>query len=186
MSRNDFEYQGWVLRKVDESLQLGKFDCGDVPMNVYFRRRSKQFRRHLLIESYHFCPAEYHEAAPIVLVDLCNDAIRRGDITEPDDLTDHRKQFLQVFPAVKIARLGRDIHFKGRGISKHLFNALKLFFRQDNRTGCRFLTLDAYQSRVPLYEECGFIRTLAPEDEAGGDTVPMLFDLYSLAVPPEK
>lgn len=89
-----------------------------------------------------------------------------------------KKRYLETFPAVKIARLGRNVKFRGMEASVHLFNALKIFFTEDNRTGCRFLTLDAYRDRVPLYEHCGFIRTLAEEQEdTQKRTVSMLFDL---------
>lgn len=91
-----------------------------------------------------------------------------------------QKRYLETFPAVKIARLGRNVEFKGMGATKHLFNALKVFFTENNRTGCRFLTLDAYRQRVGLYEECGFIRTLVEADEdARKRTVSMLFDLLT-------
>ncbi len=148
-------------------------------MNAYFRRKSEKYRRQLLVQSYHFCPLEYEGTEPIVLVDLCNDVVCRKMLPDLNVIPD-KKRFLETFPAVKIARLGRNIKFKGLGAAKHLFNALKVFFTENNRTGCRFLTLDAYRERVRLYEECGFIRTLVEEEEdARKRTVSMLFDLLS-------
>ena len=88
-----------------------------------------------------------------------------------------KKRYLETFPAVKIARLGRNVRFKNKGISAHLFNSLKLFFTKDNRTGCRFLTLDAYPAKVGLYEHCGFIKTLHDDDARPQRTVSMLYDL---------
>lgn len=52
------------------------------------------------------------------------------------------------------------------------------FFLEDNRTGCRFITVDAYRGAVPFYEKNGFTRTLAPEDEdPDAPTVSLFFDL---------
>ncbi len=161
-------------------------------MNQYFRRKSRKYRKYLLVQSYHFCPVEYQEPVPVMLVDLCNDSLCREIIPglqEKAGLSD-KKRYIKTFPAVKIARLGRNIAFKNMGASIHLLNALKMFFTHNNRTGCRFLTLDAYPHRVGLYEKCGFIRTLAPNDLASGDNnesdraVSMFFDLMPFA--PEK
>ena len=184
MERNEFVYEGWALRQVSEDLKFSKFDCGDTAMNVYFRRKSKKFRRQLLVKSYHFCPREYTGNEPIMLVDLCNDVIRRDVIPQVSKgKIEKQKLFLETFPAVKIARLARNKIFAGNQMSVHLFNALKLFFLQNNRTGCRFLTLDAYPQRVPLYELCGFQKTLADEDISDeSENVSMFFDLITLNV----
>ena len=180
MNQNELIFGDWVLRPLaDLDLHVSHFDCGDFEMNAYFRQKSKKYRKQLLVQSYHFCPMEYEGNIPIVLVDLCNDVVCRKMLPDPEIIPD-QKRFLETFPAVKIARLGRNVKFKGMGAAKHLFNALKFFFTENNRTGCRFLTLDAYRERVGLYEDCGFIRTLADEDEnTQKRTVSMLFDLLT-------
>ncbi|MCQ2225529.1 MAG: GNAT family N-acetyltransferase, partial [Paludibacteraceae bacterium] len=49
----------------------------------------------------------------------------------------------------------------------------------DNKTGCRFLTVDAYLDAVPFYEKNGF-SLLTTEDEDSTYTRLMYFDLDSL------
>ena len=177
VNRDEFIFGEWVLRPLAPDLQVSRFDCGDLEMNTYFRRKSKKYRRQLLVQSYHFCPIEYTGTEPIVLVDLCNDVVCRKILPDMEVIPE-KKRYLETFPAVKIARLGRNVKFRGLGASAHLFNALKMFFTRGNRTGCRFLTLDAYKERVGLYESCGFIRTLIDdEQESQKQTVSMLLDL---------
>ena len=176
MEKCEFLYDGWALRKVTNALDIENFDCGDPHMNRYFRKESENYRRHLLVQSYHFCPFEYTEPTPVMLVDLCNDAIRKDELSaDREDTIDDSG----TLPAVKIARLGRNTIFRGNGLTPHLLNALKALFVWNNRTGCRILTLDAYSGLVGLYRRCGFEPTLEAESEGGkGGVVPMFFDLY--------
>ena len=49
------------------------------------------------------------------------------------------------------------------------------YFIIDNKTGCRFITVDAYRSAIPFYEKNGFL-PLQEEDD-GSPTRLMYFDL---------
>ena len=177
MDRNECVYRGWKLEKIPAGLHLAHFDCGDFTMTTYFRRKSKLYRKQMLVESYHFRPLDYTEPVPVVLVDLCNDAIRREHIPDLEQRVTSKKTYLETFPAVKIARLGRNRVFSGGGAGKALLNALKFFFTSENRTGCRFLTVDAYPKIEGFYSECGFVRTLANSEANPNETISMFFDL---------
>ena len=54
----------------------------------------------------------------------------------------------------------------------------------DNKTGCRFITVDAYVDVVPFYQKNGFLFMGAEErkryEKGKGDTVAMYFDLFSI------
>ena len=59
---------------------------------------------------------------------------------------------------------------------------LNEYFQKDSadyRTGCRFVTVDAYQAATPFYERNGFVRTKGAED-GDAPTVPLFFDLLRL------
>ena len=58
---------------------------------------------------------------------------------------------------LKICRLGVDLSVKGQSIGSFLLNFIKSYFVIENKTGCRFLTVDAYAAAVPFYEKNGFI-----------------------------
>ena len=88
MCRNEFVFDGWVLRPLPPGLRVGKFDCGDLEMNVYFRRKSAQYRKHLLVQSYHFCPLGYTEDEPVALVDLCNDVVCRKLLPDLENIAE--------------------------------------------------------------------------------------------------
>ena len=73
------------------------------------------------------------------------------------------------------------MHGQRAGIGSRMLTTIKRFFLEDNRTGCRFITVDAYRDAVPFYEKNGFVRALAPEDEpTDTPTLPLFFDLSFL------
>ncbi|MGC8660520.1 MAG: hypothetical protein ACP5U1_15750 [Desulfomonilaceae bacterium] len=59
---------------------------------------------------------------------------------------------------MKIARLAIQQDFQHLGIGSLLLNLTKLFFVTNNRTGCRLLTLDAYNDErvLAFYVKSGF------------------------------
>ena len=59
---------------------------------------------------------------------------------------------IRSYPAVKICRLGVIHSKRGLGIGSVLLDFIKSYFWVDNKTGCRFVTVDAYIDAVPFYE----------------------------------
>lgn len=178
---NDFSFEGWVLQKVPPSLKLSDFDCGDESMNRYFRKYSVKYRNALLAQSYSFHPEESDPLIPIFLVDFCNDNIRREVIFNFRSIIHHDKRRLKTYPAVKIARLGLAKEYRGNHFGDILLNAVKSFFLTNNRTGCRFITVDAYRRMEHFYLRNGFVRTLDDSNNDNDhDTISMFFDLLPL------
>lgn len=85
---------------------------------------------------------------------------------------------LKSYPAVKLCRLGVDVSAKKHRIGTTILNYIKSMFVIDNKTGCRFLTVDAYLNAVPFYEKNGF-RFMNSEDD-DPHTRLMYFDLMDL------
>ena len=67
---------------------------------------------------------------------------------------------------------------KGLFVGTFLLNFIKSYFIIDNKTGCRFLTVDAYANAVPFYFKNGFIPS--NEDDADSDTRLLFFDLATI------
>lgn len=177
----DFLFEGWVLQKVNPSLCVSEFDCGDESMNRYFRKYSLKYRQALLAQSYSFRPCEADPSIPIFLVDFCNDNIRREIITDFKKVMHHDKRKLKTYPAVKIARLGLMAEYRGNHYGDILLNAVKMFFLTNNRTGCRFITVDAYRHMESFYARNDFVRTLdSDNDDPRSKTISMFFDLIPL------
>lgn len=71
-----------------------------------------------------------------------------------------------------------DHYAKGLFVGTFLLNFIKSYFIIDNKTGCRFLTVDAYANAVPFYFKNGFIPL--NEDDADSDTRLLFFDLATI------
>lgn len=175
MMRNSFEFGGWTLEKVSQKFDLGHVDCGDPDLNEYFRDDSEKYRRQLLTQTYVF-----HETGSDVVVatvDFCNDALPKANMTTgPKKNIPFEKRGFHTFPAVKITRLGVRKEFHGLKVGTALLTTIKRFFVVDNRTGCRFITVDAYRHAVGFYERNDFIR-MKIEDDPESPTIPLFFDL---------
>ena len=180
--RNMFTFQNWTLEKVSPSFDLSDIDCGDDDLNDYFRNDALLFREELLSQTYVF-----HEEGKKIIsaaIDFCNDALPRERMTGGQRRKiSHRKRGFQMFPAVKITRLGVRREFHGMKVGSSLLETVKHFFLADNRTGCRFITVDAYKNAVGFYEHNDFARMLTDESEdPKAPTVPLFFDLKRLMV----
>ena len=86
---------------------------------------------------------------------------------------------MKSYPAAKICRLAINQELKGQHIGQFLINFIKSFFLADNKTGCRFLTVDAYAAAIPFYLKQKFV-PLTVEDE-GAETRLIYFDLNDIA-----
>ena len=85
------------------------------------------------------------------------------------------------YPAVKIARLGVADGLRGAKIGAKIILFLKIFFVVKNKTGCRYITVDAYNKARVLnfYQKNGF--TLFPIKNPGKrNTIPLYFDLMPI------
>jgi len=180
--RNAYQFDGWTLEKASDGFDLSCIDCGDADLNDYFHNDSVAYRRQLLTQTYVFHTSEDSEV--LAAVDFCNDSLPRERMTGGQRRKiAHEKRGFQSFPAVKITRLGVDKTLQGGGVGSALLETIKQFFLSDNRTGCRFLTVDAYRTAVGFYERNDFVRMLTPETEAenpDSPTVPLFFDLLRM------
>lgn len=58
---------------------------------------------------------------------------------------------MRRYPGVLIGRLGINTEFAHRGIGSELMEFIKSWFIDaGNKTGCRFLIVDAYNEEIPL------------------------------------
>lgn len=79
------------------------------------------------------------------------------------------------YPAVKIGRLAISEEFVGLGIGRDIIRLIKFMFTHGNRTGCRFITVDAYSNAVGFYQKCGF--DFISHKDKGDVTRLMYYDL---------
>ena len=94
-----------------------------------------------------------------------------------------RKRFVNEkrrkhFPAVKIGRLAVDLNSDKKGVGSALLYTIKYTLIDNQKSGCRFITVDAYNDAIGFYEKNGFVMVNAFNPEKR--TQPMFFDLAQL------
>jgi GNAT superfamily N-acetyltransferase len=176
--RNSFEDEGWILEPFVDSSLSDEFDCGDADLNDFFRIDLIHHESQLLAKTYSFTPTEARVTngfVPVALISSCNDAIRLKNIEEKIDLPEGKRY--PSLPAVKIARLGVDKAYQGQDIGTSLINIVKRLFLSENRTGCRVLTVDAYNDgRVTRFYEKSYF-SFVTEKDLKKQTRAMFYDL---------
>jgi GNAT superfamily N-acetyltransferase len=175
--RNLFIDGSWVLRKLENKEVCASFDCGDDDLNEYFLVDAELHREALLSQTYYLHLSKYPTIV-LALLDFCNDAIHLGQYKGKIDI-DPVKQHRHL-PAVKLTRFGVQKEFQDNNIGTKALNIVKKFFVTDNRTGCRCLTVDAYNKLRVLnfYEKNGF-KPLTEKDK-GKNSRALFFDLKRL------
>ena len=179
VNRNTIIDDPWVLKKVDNRDICASFDCGDDDLNEYFHVDAFLHKAELLTETY-CLQLEDNPVLAIALLDFCNDAVQLRKMEDELDLDPSKKY--PFLPAVKLTRFGVAKKYQWMNIGSHVLNILKTFFVTDNRTGCRFITVDAYnQERViNFYQKNGF--KLLTHKDYDKDTRSMFFDLKRLVL----
>ena len=139
------------------------FSCGESDLDEFFAKDCLINQSRLLGKTYLFCLKEQPDTI-VTAFSLSNDSIRlTSRITDEykeqflDD-TDLHDKSLKRFPAVLIGRLGTNKDFAGQGYGTAIMDFIKVLFRTNNRTGCRFLIVDALNRPETLhyYEKNGF------------------------------
>jgi GNAT superfamily N-acetyltransferase len=115
---------------------------------------------------------------PLGFATLANDAIVIGRDNPLPEVIGYP---YNAFPAVKIGRFGIALPLQKHGLGGLFLAMLKKLMCEENRTGCRFITVDAWRDRkarvdvTPFYKKHGF--ALLPCREKTSHYVPMYFDL---------
>jgi GNAT superfamily N-acetyltransferase len=166
------------LRKC-EPLPVDGFDCGDADLNEYFAKDAIEARALMTCETF----AITHCDVDVIvgLVSVCNDVVAVKHLKPFAQFKDtpEGKLNYREWPAVKIARLAVRAEIQRKNVGTHLINLLKTLFVVDNRTGCRIMTVDAYNKENVLrfYQRNGF--EFLTEKDTAKHTRAMWFDLLT-------
>jgi len=174
----DFSQFTFVRLKSDHYFK--PFDCGNGDLNEFLTSDSKDFLNHLLAVTYII----ETEGETVGFFSLLNDKIAVTDLSSNRkwknlfrDRFPNNKRF-RSYPAVKLGRLGVNNNFQNQGIGKSILDFLKYLFISNNRTGCRYLTVDAYRESLPFYEKNHF--SYLTDSDSDHDTRLMYYDLRQL------
>ena len=166
----------FTLRRLNPDETRPHFDCGDADLNEFFASDSVVADKQLLSVTY----VAEDEAAVIAFFSVSNASIRRSDLpTSKIKKFPQRKRYKDM-PAVNIARFATAKHLQSRNIGTKLLEFIKVWFVKANKTGCRFIIVDAYNNpkTIHFYQKNNFV-FLVPSDKDDEDTRLMYFDLIT-------
>ena len=170
------------IRKLSKDETIVSFNCGDEDLNDFILNESLHYRQARLAVSY---VIEKRSTKQVVgFFSLANDKVSVSDFENKTDFNRFRKKRfinekrLKSYPAAKICRLGIDISAKGQSLGTFILDFIKSYFVIDNKTGCRFLTVDAYTDAIPFYLKNRFLPL--SEEEDNEHTKLLFFDLEEI------
>jgi predicted GNAT family N-acyltransferase len=177
---SEIDISNFELIRISDDYPIKSFDCDDTDLNDFLLNDAKNYLKELLAVTYVL--EDKNSNATIAFFSMFNDRISLKD-TSKNSWNKLRRNIANPkrkssFPAVKLGRLGVNNDYKGRGFGKMIIDFIKVHFVTNNRTGCRFLTVDAYAKSLAFYEKQGFI--YFSENDMNEDTRQMYFDLYKL------
>lgn len=170
------------IRKLTAADEVNGFDCGDEDLNEFIVKDAPLYAKSLLATTYVL--QNRNTGKIIAYFSVANDRISINDFpsnTEFNRFRRHRfvnEKRLRSYPAVKICRLGIDKSAQGHQIGTFLIDFIGTYFVTENKSGCRFLTVDAYAEAIPFYMKNDFA-FLSNEDE-NQRTRLMYFDLSDI------
>lgn len=181
MSFDEFK-QAFTVHKMGEKEIVAAFDCGDDDLNGFILTDAPLYRKEKLAVTYTVLEKKAPQKV-VAFFSLSNDRI---SITDFDNRTKYNRfsrrfnnhKRLKSYPAAKIGRFAVDANMKGKSIGSTLLHFIKLYFTTDNKTGCRFLTVDAYAAAVPFYLANGFVPL--NDEDIDEPTRLLYFDLNDL------
>lgn len=149
------------------------FSCEDRDLDEFFSKDAFLYDTELLGRTYAWIDSS-DTTRILGLVTLANDSVKSKLIASSArnrlqrSVTNAKRGI--NYPAVLIGRLGVAAHCRGKGwgVGSQILNFIKDWFRSaDNKTGCRFIVVDAYNNDKTLhfYEKNGFKPLYRTEQE---------------------
>lgn len=172
----DINEQCLILKLTSELATL-PFNCGDTEddrdLEDFFHNQAMPFAKERLGQTYCVIDNNGEFAELVAFFTVSNDSIKTTFIPKKAVNKIERKipgrKHLHTYPAVLIGRLGVSKKYQGKNffIGQQIINYIKIWFADDdNKTGCRFLVVDAYNKKKVLdfYERNKFKFLYADEE----------------------
>ncbi|MBD3589679.1 GNAT family N-acetyltransferase [Bacteroides sp. GM023] len=176
VKKNNPDYK---VRRLGINERIESFDCGDADLNDFILNESFLYRDELLAVSYIM---ENESGKVIAYFSLANDKVSLSEFDNKTEFNRFRKhrfineKRLKSYPAVKICRFGVDVSVRNLHLGTQLINFIKWYFITNNKTGCRFITVDAYINAIPFYLKNEF-QPLTESDKDDFHTRQLYYDL---------
>jgi GNAT superfamily N-acetyltransferase len=162
-----------LLKRLEPADERPAFCCGDDDLNEFYFKDSIEGAKELMAVTYALVE---DDGKIVAFFSVSNDSLARTLVPKSILKIIPRPKRYRTWPATKIGRFGVCSERQGSEVGSSLLNFLKVWFTQQNKTGCRFLIVDAYNKErvIRFYQKNGF-EVLPGEEE--GDTKLMFFDL---------
>ena len=174
----------FVINKLAEGETVKSFDCGDDDLNDFIVNECTLYCKEKLAVTYVLeDDSDTDHERILAFFSLSNDRISVSDFDSKTKYNRFSRRFnnrkrLKSYPAVKIGRLAVSQEEKGKEIGTLLLDFIKSSFIEESKTGCRFITVDAYAAAVPFYLRNGF--TPLNDDDVDDSTRLLYFDLNDI------
>ena len=147
------------------------FECSNLDLNDFFQNDCIAFANELMGKTYCFT-LDYDSKNIVCSFTISNDSIKTSILPNARKKKvlkniPSQKRF-KSYPAVLIGRLGVSKEFTSLGIGTELLNFIKSWFiERDNKTGCRFIIVDSYNTNEALnfYKKNGFNFLFSSEEQ---------------------
>lgn len=159
-----------IYNLVDENDMID-FTCGDKDLDDFFTNDCFAYAKQLLGKSYCY-KLDANQNKVVCAFTLANAGIR------VDDLPNARKKKIETdiphtktlkdYPAVLIGRLAVSQEFRSKHIGSDVLEYIKYWFVDpNNKTGCRFVIVDAYnkEKTIAFYEHNGFKPVFSTDEQ---------------------
>ena len=167
------------IRLLSKDEHISDFNCGDADLNDFILNESQLYRKARLAVSYVIQKVDNKQV--VGFFSLANDRVSISDFESKTEFNKFRKKRfvnekrIKSYPAVKICRLAIDKSAKGMSLGTFILDFIKTYFVVDNKTGCRFITVDAYSNAIPFYLKNKFLPL--SQDSDSDHTRLLFFDL---------
>ncbi|MBR5958393.1 MAG: N-acetyltransferase [Salinivirgaceae bacterium] len=149
---------------------IRRFDCGREDINNFFYYDVEKNQQQMFGKTYFFCdgtPQHIVGAITVANASIFTRHIswRRRDVIGAEVDTEKSGQ---NFPAVLLGRLGVDVHYQHLHLGPQIIEYVKAWFSsENNKSGCRFLIVDAYNEPglIQFYERCGLTLFFSSEEQ---------------------
>lgn len=174
--------EDFKLIRLEPDTEILPFDCADDDLNGFLFDDAKDYAKNLMAVTYLLQSKD----ATIAYFSYQNDKISHTDIGNIDTFRERIGKLLPLeksrhksYPAVKIGRLAVTKSTQVSGIGTKIIQFTKQYFVDKNKTGCKFITVDAYRDSLGFYKKMGF-KCLSSKDKKS-DTRLMYFNLEALS-----
>lgn len=175
-------FKKFKLIRLNSDINILPFDCGNHDLNGFLFDDAKNYSNELLATTFLI----QSDTETIAYFNYLNDKISHTEMGNREKFIERISSLFPIgkngytsYPAVKIGRLAVSENFKGNGYGREILNFTKGLFVDENRTGCKFITVDAYRESLKFYEKNGF-KYLSSRDKKS-DTRLMYYNLKQLS-----